>query len=117
MMFASASQLAQSRPSGTSAVTLYTATMRTEITSLIVANTSNASAHYSVYHDDDGTSYAQGTALVYEASLNANTSTVLYAGNSPGGITVQAGGSIGVKSGTASAITYSIYGVTERRGA
>lgn len=116
MSFASGSQLAQSRPSGTSAVTLFTPTLGTEITSLVIANTTGTAATYSIYHDNAGTSYAEGTALALNVSLAANTSTVLFVSQSPGcGLTISAGGTIGVKSGTGNALTYTLYGVTEAR--
>lgn len=115
-MFASGSQLAQLRPSNTNTATLFTATLGTEITSLVVANTSNASATYSVYHDNDGTTYDESTALYFTVSLNAYTSAIVLPSQGAGtGFTVASGGSIGVKSGTSSAITYTLYGVTEAR--
>lgn len=116
MTFASGSQLAQSRPSNANTATLFTATLGTEITSLVIANTSNASATYSVYHDNDGTSYDESTALYFGVSLGANTSTVVLPSQGPGtGFTVASGGSIGIKSGTGNALTYTLYGVTEAR--
>jgi hypothetical protein len=116
MSFASGSQLTQSRPSGTSAVTLFTATLGTEVTSLVLANTTGSAATYSIYHDNAGTTYSEATALVFGASLAANTTVTLFASPSPGcGLTISSGGSVGVKSGTGSAITYTLYGVTEAR--
>lgn len=118
MSFASGSQLAQARPAGTSAVTMFTATMRTEVTSLVIANNTGSAAAYSVYHDDDGTTYDETTCLAFTVSLAANTSTVLYAGNVPGGgIVVKSGGAIGIKTGTGNALTFTLYGVTESRRA
>lgn len=116
MTFASGSQLAQSRPSGTSAVTLYTATMRTEITALVICNTTGSSANYSVYHHNTGTTFDATTALAETVALPANTFTTIFVSNTPGcGLTVSNGGAIGIKSGTGNAITFSLYGVTETR--
>jgi len=112
MNFASASLLAQSRPSGTTAVTAYTASIRTEITLIYIANTTGSPAAYSVYHDDGGTTFDATTALHEANSLAANTSTTIRASDLGGGVTVNAGGSLGIKTGTSNALTFSVYGVT-----
>ena len=53
-MNAPGSQLAQSRPSGTTAVTAYTnANVRTEVSRVYVANTTASDATFAIYHDDD----------------------------------------------------------------
>ena len=110
-MFASGSQLAQTRPANTSTATAYTAKKQTEITQVIVCNTTGSPATFSLYHDDDGSTYDQTTALVYSASVAANTMLSLSADGAGLGIFVTANGTIGVQSGTASALTFSIYGV------
>lgn len=116
MSFTSGSQLAQSRPGGTTAVTLFAATMRTEATVLVITNTTGTAATYSVYHDDDGTTFDETTALAFGVSLAPNTSAYLLSGNVPGGgVTLRPGGAIGIKTGTASALTFTLYGVTENR--
>lgn len=116
MSFASGSQLAQSRPSGTTAVTLFTATLRSEITSLVIANTTAVAATYSIYHDNAGSTYTEATALAFGVSLAANTSVVVFPSPAEGcGLTLSKSGTIGIKSGTASALTFSLYGVTEAR--
>jgi hypothetical protein len=116
MSFASGSQLAQSNPAGTSAVALYTATMRTEVTLLVIANSTGSAAAYSIYHDDDGTTYTAATALAEVVSLAANTSVYLLTSPAPGcGLVVKAGGTLAVKTGTGSALTFTLYGVTEAR--
>ncbi len=115
-MFASGSQLAQSRPSGTSAVTLFTATLRTEITALVIANTTGTAATYSIYHDNAGTTYSEATALAFSVSLAANTSVVLFQSQGEGcGLTLSKSGTLGIKSGTGNALTFTLYGVTEAR--
>lgn len=118
MSFASGSQLAQARPAGTSAVALYTATMRTEATLLVIANTTGTAAAYSVYHDDDGTTYDATTALAEAVSLAANATVYLLASPAPGcGLVVRSGGTLAIKTGTGSALTFTLYGVTEARRA
>jgi hypothetical protein len=111
-MFASGSQLAQVRPSDTAAATAYTATMRTEITRMVVCNTTGSAAVWSLYHDDDGTTASEVTALYFSQAIAANTTALIDFGGVGGGIHVQPGGSVMVKSGTGNAITYTFYGVT-----
>ena len=111
-MFASGSQLAQARPSDSTATTAFTASIPTEITRIVVCNTTGSSAAYSVFHDDDGSTYDEGTALFYGVALAANSSDVIDFGGMGGGIQVRKGGAIGVKTGTGSAITFTLYGIT-----
>ena len=108
---ASGFQIAQIRPGDTSAATAYTATMKTEITHIVVANTTGVDADFTICHDDDGTTFDESTALFWAVELKANTSQQIccVAGS---GLMIEAGGSIGVISGTASAITYTFYGHT-----
>ena len=111
-MFASGSQLAQTRPTDTNAATAYTAALRSEITRMVIANVTASAATYSICHDDDGTTYDATTALFWEVSIPAHTTDMVDFGGIGGGVMVSPTGSIGVQSGTASAITYSFYGVT-----
>ena len=113
MSFASGQLLAQSRPANTSAATAFTASVRTEITSVVICNTTGSAATFSLYHDDDGTTFDQTTALVYAAAISANTTITVGAEGDGAGIHLTPGGSIGVQSGTSSALTFSIYGVTQ----
>lgn len=108
---ASGEQLAQSRPSGTSAVSVYTASHRTEFTLIVVANTTGTAADFSIYHDDDGSTFNATTALYESVSLAANESLrlVFEVGS---GIMVKQDGQIGVKTGTADALTFTFYGTT-----
>ena len=101
--------LAQSRPSNTTAATLYTAGMKTEVTRIIIANTTGSAATFRLFHDDDGTTMDETTALIWDNSIaTANYVDIqayLY------GITIAAGGSLGIRSGTGSALTFSAYGI------
>ena len=112
-MFASGQLLAQSRPANTSTATAFTASVRTDLTQIIVSNTTGSAATFSIYHDDDGTTYDQTTALVYACSLAANTTFIIGSEGAGLGIQLSPGGSIGIQSGTSSACTFSVYGVTQ----
>lgn len=112
MNFASGSQLAQSRPSGTTAVSAFTALMPTEITRIIVCNTTGTAANMSIYHDDDGSTFDATTALYESKSVPANDSIEIKAESIGAGLMMAKNGQIGVKTGTANALTFTIYGIT-----
>jgi len=67
-------QLAQSRPSGTSAVSLFTQNYDdpVEIGTLHICNVTGSSVNVSVFHDIDGSTFDQTTALIYQYPLAAN---------------------------------------------
>lgn len=115
-MNAQGAQFAQLRPGGTTAVTLFTADVLTEITRLIACNTTGSPVACRIFHDDDGTTYDQGSALYYDKVIPANDSLDLAAGgHENGGLHVDAGGSIGVRTATSSALTFTAYGVTSKQ--
>lgn len=107
-------QLAQARPTNTSTATLYTAPsgIKIEVTRVVICNTTGSAAAASLFHDDDGTTYDQTTALRYAKSVPANDSIELEF-EIGSGLFVSAGGSLGIQSGTGSALTYTLYGVPE----
>ena len=111
-MQASGSLLGQSRPANTTAASAFTANLRTEITAIYVCNTTGSAVDCRVFHDDDGSTFDQTTALYYDVSIPANDTLVLAAQTANGGITVSDGGQIGVRTATASALTFSLYGIT-----
>lgn len=113
-MFAQGSQLAQVRGSA-SASTAYTATLRTEVTRIVVCNVTTSDATFDIYHDDDGSTYTVATALYYERTVSAKTSFVISSEAIGSGISIEQGGRLGVKTSTDLAVTFSIYGVTEDR--
>lgn len=112
-IIASGSQLAQSRPANTSTASVFTATVATEITRIAICNTTGSAAAASLFHDDDGSTFDQTTALMYAYSVAANTTHWVKAEGEGCGIVVKPAGQIGVQSGTGSALTYTLYGITE----
>ena len=102
--------LAQSRPSGTSAVTAYTKVTRrlTTITHILICNTTGSAANASVYYDADGTTYDETTAIVFDTPIPANDQMVIEV---PWTMD-QTGATVGIKTGTGSALTFSIFGLT-----
>ena len=110
-MNASGQQIAQSRPSDTSAVSVYTASILTEITKIVICNTTGSGATFRIFHDDDGSTFDQTTALYYDTAIGANATTVIDA-QPNSGLMVRNGGQIAVRSGTGNALNFTLYGVT-----
>lgn len=115
-----ASQLAQTRPGSTTAATAFTAVARTEITLIVIANTTAAAARARVFHDDDGTTYDQTTAILYDVVVPANSSLFIAAETLGAGLTVNnskspgvAAGTIGVRTDTNDALTFTLYGIVQ----
>ncbi len=104
-------QLFQTRPADTNAASAYSPADYTisTIESIIVANNTGSAATYRIFHDEDGTTYSEATALFYDVSLAANTSveieTDIYMQDSSG--------NLAVRSGTGNALTFTGYGLEE----
>ena len=105
-------QLAQSRPSNTANTSLYSpaADIAAEITHIFVMNWNPASATFRIFHDEDGSTYNQATALFYDVSVPGNTTlqleTTIFMLNSSGNLAVQ--------TGTANGLTFTAYGKETR---
>lgn len=116
---AASTLLAQARPSGTSAVEGYAAPsqQKVEITRIVVTNTTGSAANASLFHDDaGGSTFDQTTAVhAYAKAVPANDSLVIEASSIGTGITLSAGGQLGIQTGTGSALTFSVYGIVESR--
>lgn len=103
--------LNQLRPADQSATTIFTAASETEIIKLFVCNTTGTAAKYRVFHDDDGSTYDQSNALYYDESISPNTTECPLQSQGVGaGLSVSANGTIGVRSDTTNALTFTIYG-------
>jgi len=101
-------QLAQSRPSDTNAVSIYSPGADTEsiIKSIVVCNTTGLAVTYRIFHDDDGTTYDESTALFFDVSLAANSTDTLELN-----LTMNdSSGNIAVRTGTANGLTFTVYG-------
>lgn len=108
-------QLAQLKPSVTTAVTLFEADeLRVEITLLVaVVIPGSGTIDIDVYHDDDGTTYDDST-LIASIQKADNADGLVFQAQHPGsGIMVKPGGSIGVKISTADDVNFTAYGITE----
>lgn len=101
-------QLGQLRPANTTAASLYSPAASTEtiIKSIVIANTTAGAALYRVFHDDDGTTYDETTALFWDVSLAADTSIVLEFNLMMDDST----GNLAVRTDTNDALTFTAYG-------
>jgi len=113
-MLALASQLAQLRPADVIANLAYSASIQTEITRIVICNTVGTAQTFSIYHDDNGTTYNDDTALYKDSPIAANETLTVQLQNDGGGISVAAGGSIAVQSNLAGALNFTLYGITTR---
>jgi len=113
MQLAAGSQLAQSRPSGTTATSIFTASIVTEISLIVVCNTTASSADFSIYHDDDGSTADQTTALFYAVPVAGNTTVTISSDSIGAGLQMAATAQLSVQTSVANALTFTVYGVTE----
>jgi hypothetical protein len=114
MKFASGFQIAQNRPSGTTATSVYTATMITEVTRIIICNTTSSAADFSLYHDDDGSTFDETSALHFAQTVPPYSTVTIEAGNMGAGLMVTGSGQIGVQTSTSNALTFTLYGITQQ---
>lgn len=101
-------QLAQSRPSNTNAVSAYSPATNevTHITEIAVCNTTAISATFRIFHDEDGTTYNESTALFYDVSIGANTTVIIETN----WWMRDSDGNLAVRTGTSNALTFTISG-------
>ena len=107
-------QLAQITPSSTSATELYTPTehQKVIITNLTISNTTAASETFCLFHDNDGTTYDERTALAWRVPVAPAT---LYSISKPGWcLSAGSAGSFAVESSRGDALTYTLYGLIIR---
>ena len=101
-------QLAQSRPAGTTAASIYSPAASTEtlIKTIIIANVSAGSMKYSLFVDDNGTTYDESTAIAWEVSL-AKGNTIIIDGNI---MMNDSAGNLAFKVDIASSATCTVFG-------
>jgi len=101
-------QLGQLRPANTTAASIYSpgAGVTAIIRNITVCNLTGLATEFSIFHDDNGTTYDETTALFYTVRIEKNQTIQLtaYAAMS------DASGNLAVKTETASAINFTVYG-------
>lgn len=100
--------LGQLRPANTTAASLYSpgSNITAEITTIVVCNQGGNNASFRVFHDDDGTTYDETTALFWDVDILANETVMvqgpLYINNSSG--------NLGVRTSAGNELTFTAYG-------
>jgi hypothetical protein len=105
-------QLAQVRPTDTNALVAVSKALKRKVVimSIIVCNTTASAESFSIYLDNDGTTYDATTALFVSTPIAPYTTYVIeFETGLP--MAVGTTGKLAVKSSTGSAITYTVNGV------
>lgn len=111
MSYASGSRLVSVSPAATTNTPVFTATLETEITRMLVANRNAGAAAIRVYHVRAGETLADSDALYYDVSVAAN-SFLDFATQAPGGgIHLEIGDTLHVRAST-TGVNFNIYGVS-----
>jgi len=101
--------LAQLRPTGSSAVTAYTVPANTTsiITTIHICNTTTSDTTFRIFIDNTASTYDETTALYYDTTLSAKETMKIqtHLGMNT------AGGTLGIRTANASALTFTINGV------
>lgn len=111
-MQASGARLAAARPLTGSDTLLFTASIDTEVTRLMLCNITTGAVLFRLHHVVAGGSVAQENALYYDKSLAANDTLAIVAEVENGGIKLAPGDALWVRSPTGGSITYTAYGIT-----
>ena len=101
-------QLGQLRPANTTAASIYSPAsgVNTDVKTLVVCNQTAGAADYRIFHDDDGTTYDETTALFYDVTLSANATDII-----PLNIGMDDdSGNIAIRTDTNDALTFTLYG-------
>ena len=101
-------QLGQLRPADTNAASLYSPASAVDavVKSIIVANTSGVDASFRIFHDDNGTTYDETTALFWDTPITADDTLVL----GPFAAMADDTGNLAVRSSVGNALTFTAYG-------
>ena len=102
-------QLAQNRINSTTATSIYSPRTGVVgiITKIVLCNVSGGATDFYLYHDDDGTTYDESTALAWNVALATDIET---SRDYPEGLGVAYGGNLAFKTDTANSVTITIYG-------
>ena len=101
-------QLAQSRPGDTNAVSIYSPATSTNATikKIWVCNTASTTQKFRIFLDQDGTTYDETTALFWDTALVTDTTLEIDADWPMDKST----GNLAVRTDSASAFTFTVFG-------
>lgn len=103
-----AGQLGQARPSNTTATSIYspvgTGTVVTSM-QMFVCNTTVSAASFRIFQDNDGSTFDEDTAIVWDQSLAGRDTVIISLGpmDNPAG-------NVGVRTDAGNALTFTLYG-------
>jgi hypothetical protein len=106
-------QLGQLRPADTTTAVLFSPDENKpyNIDSIFIANTGSGTIKVSIFHDEDGTTWDQTTALVWEKSIA--TDDYLHLIYTKGIAGRGKAGSLAVKTDSSDDATFTVYGYVE----
>lgn len=104
--------LGQLRPGNTTAVSIYSppTTSAGIIDEVMVANTTAITANFSIFLDNDGTTFDEATAIFFKVKLEGNSTLSWTPADGRGVKLNNPTANLAVKTETASAITFSVFG-------
>lgn len=108
--------LAQSQPSGTSAVSIFTPPQQGpyKIDLILITNISGSAVDVTVYHDPDGTTYDATTCILATTSLASGQTIDFSPGDGLGIADYRATGNLAVKVSSGTTAAFTVYGEVER---
>jgi len=104
-------QLGQLRPGDVNAASIYSPPANSSglIYQIVIANTTTVNADFSIYRDNDGTTYDQTTALAYGVTLAGNSYTLIEFLN---GLSLETpSGNLAVQTSVTNALTFTVDGI------
>ena len=106
-------QLGQLRPANTTAAAIFSPTENKpyHVHAVLIANTGSSTIKVSLFHDTDGDTWDETTAIVWEAAIA--TDGYLHLTFERGITGYHSAGSLGVKTDTADDATFTVYGHIE----
>ena len=101
-------QLGQTRPANTSAASIYSPGANTTgvVKTILVANVTNLAAAFSIFIDDNGTTYDENTAIAWKVVVEGNK-VIQFDGTYPMN---DASGNIAVQTDSANYLTFTLMG-------
>ena len=109
---AEGSRLFMSRPSDTNNATVLTVTVNTELTKLLICNNTGSGVAFRLYHVPSGGTAGLDNVLWYDKQVAANDTFIFGGDTNNGGIHLEEGDSIVIRSATGDALGFHGYGVT-----
>jgi hypothetical protein len=111
----SGQQLAQSRPSSTTAASIYAprSQFRIEIRKFVVCNTSEDAATFRIFHDDNGSTYDETTALFWDSPIDAGETVTI---EEEFWMIGRSQGNVAVRTSVSNALTFTVYGARDKTG-